>query len=176
MQNNHSLIFFCQRCQHEHDRTHESMFERGIICNHNGCRGWVITPSGRSNIKVKLNAAVYLIRGSVTSVWIGAFNKDEAVSLFANEYDEDISKVVKLNHQAMQETTFTYDPKGNRLSAEFIQARSIDVLVNQEHLPFIFYFIDNETLDEAARKIREEGFDVIEDELEDLNNSDDDEL
>lgn len=155
MYTNYSLIFFCQRCQQGHNRTQESMFDKGVRCNHNGCGGWVITPSGRSNIKVTLNAGVYMVRGSETSVWIGAKNRDDAAAHFSSEYDEDIAQVVKLDDEAIRDTTFTYDAEGKGLEKDFVQVSAIDVLVANEELPKVFYFIDNEVIDEASERVRE---------------------
>ena len=146
---NYKLIFFCQRCKKEHDRTHEPMFETGVKCD---CGGFVITPSGRTTMQIRLTADVYIIVGEKYITWIGSKTEDDARTFFYEKIEDKIVAVQKMSHQEIAEAKFVFNPKNSEDPADFVWCTAKELLIATENLPFLIYGIDIELYEEARRK------------------------
>lgn len=144
--NNHQLIVFCQRCQKEHDRTNEPMFETSVICDRPSCGGFVVSPSGRANIQIRMLAGLYIIIGESTSAWVAAHSKDEAITFFGQNVEPTYRQITKLNEQQLQEAEFFCDPLGTGNPDDFKLASAKDLLVATPNLPQLVFTMTNEEL------------------------------
>lgn len=146
----YKLIYFCQRCRKEHDHTHEPMLETGVKCD---CGGYVITPSGRATMQIKLTADVFVIRGEKFIGWVGAESELEARILFHERLEEnEIVELAKLTNQEVIETKFAFNPKNSINPDDFIWATAKELLTTNEELPVLIYAIDLETFAEAQKR------------------------
>lgn len=146
---NYKLVYFCQRCRQEYDRTQEPMFDTGIKCD---CGGYIITPSGRANMQIKLLANVYLIQGDKYIAWIGSKNKRDAEAHFIDQFKDRIHKTNKLSDEDMIESKFAYDIKHTNKLEDFIWQSAKDVLLMSEQLPIVIYGVEIDKFEEARKK------------------------
>lgn len=152
---NFKILSFCQRCNREHDRTHESMLETSVKCDY--CNGFVVSPTGRSITQIKFTAGIYIVFGETKTAFIGALNKSEALDFFIDEIEEDYHKVEKLTDEQMQEAIFMFDPKTSIQENNVTMISGKDLITLTETLPAAFYVFDNDTMKAESGKMRKDG-------------------
>lgn len=150
MYNNFKMIHFCQRCNKEHDRTNKSMFETSVKCDF--CNGFVVSPSGRSIIKLVLTAGIYIVVGKTKSAWIMAENKEVAINHFIENVENSFATVKKLNDQELQDSVFMFDPAGKENEEDFVYISGKDLITEILVLPATVYLINNEDLNARKKK------------------------
>lgn len=152
MQYNYKMLHYCQRCNKEHDRTHEPMFDTSVKCE--VCNGFVVSPSGRAIIRLVLTAGMYVVYGDTMSAWIGAENKDDALELFKEEVEPRFNKIIRLNEEEIQETTFCYpiDEVDENGEAQFIWLNGKDVILMTPEMPAVFMIVENELITKMKDK------------------------
>jgi hypothetical protein len=150
----YKLVMFCQRCKKEHDRTHSPMFETGVQCD---CGGYIVTPSGRANIQIKIEANVYLMHGKEFMAWIGAATEEEAVSHFQKTVEDNAVQIVKLKPNEINETKFCFDPNNTGDPEQFIWLTAREILVSSQELPVFMFGTDLKTYEEAKRRREQSG-------------------
>lgn len=147
------IIFFCQRCNREHDRTHEAMIDVGVKCDY--CNGYVVSPSGRSVLQIRITAGCYLINGDTKTAWIGARNKAEAMDFFVEHIETGYNRITKLSNEELEDTTFTFDPDQTGNPEDYVILSAKELVTFDEKLPKAYYLIDNDDLERALRKKQE---------------------
>lgn len=150
---NYKLVYFCQRCHREHDRTNSPMFETGVKCDF--CEGYIITPSGRAMMQIKITANVYFVTGKECSAWIGSNTKKEAEEYFCRQIEPEILKTKKLSDQEVNDSLFAFDPNNTHNEAEFVWLSAKEALVTAEILPIIIYAADNKMLADVQKRFND---------------------
>lgn len=153
MSHNFKIIHFCQRCGHEHDRTHESMLEVGVKCD--VCNGYIVTPSGRANIQIKYTANIYVIRGEVQTSWIVANNKADAINYFTDIEGERYVAHRKLNNDEINDSRFLFhDSNSDNPEGVWIGGR--DIITMYEALPVLVFTMTNEEIEQLKNQSNKE--------------------
>ena len=160
MDTNFRVLFYCQRCKKEHDRTNDSFVETSVLCSNPDCFGYVVTPTGKANIKVVVDAKLYVIVGSEFTAWIGAMNREEAIGHFVDAVDPIVRNIKVMSDEETQDRYFVYN--ANPLAQteeeeEIVQVSGKDALAYAHELPIVFYQIDNEELKKIQREEEGEG-------------------
>ncbi|QJT70458.1 hypothetical protein [Microcystis phage MaeS] len=143
---NYKLVFFCQRCKKEHDRTDEPMFETGVVCGINGCQGYVITPSGRGNMQIKQTCEVWFIQGQERAAWIASKSQKEARKFYVDTFNDTLVSVSKMKPEEMFEPRFAYDPDQTGDPDQYLWLSAQEVLTTIDHLPALVFQVSPETL------------------------------